>query len=160
MENAPLQPLRFWIESSSFELVDDYQPQPNSRVVPLVRIDMQIGVGQLEDGTDAYRHRLTITAPAEPDTRVPYRVKLVVSGSFVFINEVQLDEETKRHQVATSGLALTYGFARDALLQQTALGVHGPFMLPAVFFTQDSQRIIDEWSDITPIHPEDPVAQR
>lgn len=63
--------------------------------------------------------------------KFPYTIEINVTGLFAFDPSTEIDGNRTLRMVAFNGLSMLYGFARDIVLQMTALGEHGPFMLPA-----------------------------
>jgi hypothetical protein len=99
-------------------------------------------------GQTLYRCQVRLEIAPETDTGVlPYELSLAVSGVFMFPPEARVAPAQQHHMVALSGIALTYGFARDVVLQQTAIAAHGVFLLPTLDLTDVRSRLGPPWSD-------------
>ncbi|MGE0540347.1 MAG: protein-export chaperone SecB [Dehalococcoidia bacterium] len=137
MDYSPLQPMRFWVDESRVVANAEYEGPSSPTRLPKVSLNIQVAEGKSDDGRPIYHCQLKVNlAPDLPDQPLTYDVDLAVSGFFTFAQEVELSPPEMSRLVAFNGIAMLYGFARDAILQQTSLGPHGPLMLPAVNLTE------------------------
>jgi hypothetical protein len=163
MNFSALQPATFSVTSTLIRANSAYQPQPDRRKLPNVNLETSLEIGVTAMGTPAFRCALMIRTPVVPAgnegegsllpaddpamPEIPYVIEIGVSGAFSFAPEVEIDAQAMSRMVAFNGISMLYGFARDALLQYTAMGSNGPFMLPALDISDHASRLIEHISD-------------
>lgn len=134
MEFASLQPVQLWIDEISIQVNPDFKSDSGPRRAPNVTLETRIEELLDEDGNIVlYRPAIRVEAsPIDGEQILPYEVAVAVSGLFAFPIGANLAQSEMRRTVAFNGLAILYGFARDVVLHDTAMGQHGAMILPAV----------------------------
>lgn len=154
MALAPLVPVRFWISDVSIRANPGFQAIPGRVLIPLVQLHVKL---ERAENSAQFRCQVSIQAPsndradaANQGTAVslqfPYAIEMQVSGLFAFDEATEIDPDRMPRMVAFNGLSMLWGFARDIVLQMTALGQHGPFMLPAVNLTETAESLMRQAS--------------
>lgn len=136
---APIQPARLVLNSIQLEPNPQYQPAPERWA--FVQLNVSAGMlrvrnGTTEGGPEALRCDVEVRIREDvPLISVPYLGKAAAVGFFIRPVPENLDDNSFKRWVAFSGLAMVYGFIRDAMLQVSALSVFGPLTLPALDLT-------------------------
>lgn len=145
MNFAAMQPIKLWVDDLVLNANNSYQPEEQQRQLPRVQLGVSVEEGIHPDGVPIFRCRLdSQVAPANPAHPLPYSAQVKVTGIFGFVKEAELEEKAMRRLVAFNGVAMLYGFARDVIMQHTALGPHGQFMLPALDLAQTADDLVQK----------------
>lgn len=85
---------------------------------------------------------MTIVMGADEKSKLPYHIKLVLSGFYHFPDD--LDQETTGKYLSSNALVILYGIARGIIGQATATSRYGKCVLPAVNFVEIVQKKLEE----------------
>jgi preprotein translocase subunit SecB len=131
MDLSPLQVSRLSVVSLSIHTNPSYVQgegmQQPSQLTVAATLAEQTGDAPL------FRCQLDVSiADNWPEPPPPYLVHARVAGMFRFLDDTSDNIKTMRQIVAHTGVSILYGFARDIILQSTALGERGPILMPLI----------------------------
>lgn len=117
--------------------------------------DISLFPKHLVNSEESRLHQLVLTVTfGAPDTSpdsYPYTGKIVGRGVFS-IDDEKLPEDERTHLVLINGTAILLGLLRGHVAQTTALGLHGPLVLPAL-------NIVQAWQDAQESSAHQPEAE-
>lgn len=124
--NSPLQLEAYAIESVSVSTNRRYDP--GKRVHGRLELSPRLVIGERR-GED-YQVALRVKYLRDPDepTAIPYEVR-IQGRAFYRLEPVQ-DRNEGLRLLLFNGPAILYGLLRAHIAQTTALGLHGPMLLP------------------------------
>lgn len=102
-------------------------------------------VQNLSDGIDGeWQVSLKVCHQPAPETNFPYEFKIVVVGSFEFLDKPATEDDAKRF-LSINGASMLYGIAREIIRMNTSNGPWGHIMLPTVsFYEPKKEDSVDE----------------
>ena len=124
LKNSPLRPERIWIESFEFGSRSDAA----KRTGPVgVKADLEV---ELTDDGRSFLLRLLLASSAARGDGSPYDFKSESVARFAVDGGVDAAEAGRL--VSVNAAAVLYGAVRGFVATATALGPHGPLVLPTV----------------------------
>ncbi len=134
MQASPLQLEHYFLAESWCQAASAAAVDPNAAWPPptteCFHTDIQMFRG--EQDPNIYRIQLAIETVPEPESPLPYQVRLQFIGYFQI--DPDFEHPNREHLIQINGASVLYSAARDFLLTLTARGPWGPMMLPTVNF--------------------------
>ncbi|MCE5253041.1 MAG: hypothetical protein LLG45_02340 [Actinomycetia bacterium] len=125
--SSPLQLDQYTIEAFSFKTNAEFDEAKKGEGI--LSVFPELLVHKTDERKVLLRLRVRYRPdPSNPDS-VPYDVDVSGEG-FFSLAESELSPEEERHLLLFNGSAILYGLLRAQIAQATALGPHGPMLLP------------------------------
>jgi preprotein translocase subunit SecB len=146
MQMAAIQPTRFWLLDVSVHTNERYHGTQDGDI-PRLRVGVEVAEPRGASRAPSFLLRLQCeTVEDEQNRPLPYDISLRAAARFRFLGSAQsMESDARLRLLAFNGVAMLYGFARDSLAQYTAMGIHGPFVLPAINFTSIANEIMSSY---------------
>ena len=122
---SPLQLDRYFVDVLAIETIDEYNDSAG-----ILDVEIAVDPEALRRDDDRFAHQLVLDVtfrPAEPNS-APYSGR-IVGRAYFRVSEGVSDDDMQR-LVLLNGASILLGLLRAQVTQVTALGRHGPFLLP------------------------------
>lgn len=144
MDNSAIQPARMWVDEVHITANPEFRSSARRAII--APLSLQVSLIRVRDADVPLAAQCDVHMALRPNAAeeaLPYLGEFTGRALFVGIAGKSEDYPAFKHMVATNGLAMVYGLVRDGVLAITALGMHGPFILPALNLLDLAQQLID-----------------
>lgn len=152
MKTAPVQLLRYVVESIHLDLNPEYRgdvPSREDENEQEDRFGLSMSAAPYTGGNDPVWIRLAVAMNEDAETWDYYRFRVEIAGEFQLIDpEPKVPAEEVAKFLLNSGFAALYGVARTLLLQMCATSPYPRLVLPMVNMQADVDALMARWADI------------